>query len=198
MTDAILVENLTKTYKGGVKALQGVSFRVGQGEIFGLLGPNGAGKSTTVRILSTLTQADGGRAEIGGHDVMHAAAGVRRSIGYVAQSTGVDRWATGRENLTLQAQMLRVPRSIVRARVSEMLAWMDLTEPADKLVNTYSGGMKRRLEIAMGLVHDPKVLFLDEPTTGLDPETRRALWLDLKRLRTERNVTGLLTTHRYD
>ena len=125
MTDAILVENLTKTYKGGVKALQGVSFSVGQGEIFGLLGPNGAGKSTTVRILSTLTQADGGRAEIGGHDVMHAAAGVRRSIGYVAQSTGVDRWATGRENLTLQAQMLRVPRSIVRARVSEMLAWMD-------------------------------------------------------------------------
>ncbi|MCX8232139.1 MAG: ATP-binding cassette domain-containing protein, partial [Alphaproteobacteria bacterium] len=195
MTDAILVENLTKTYKGGVKALQGVSFSVGQGEIFGLLGPNGAGKSTTVRILSTLTQADGGRAEIGGHDVMHAAAGVRRSIGYVAQSTGVDRWATGRENLTLQAQMLRVPRSIVRARVSEMLAWMDLTEPADKLVNTYSGGMKRRLEIAMGLVHDPKVLFLDEPTTGLDPETRRALWLDLKRLRTERNVTVLLTTH---
>jgi ABC-2 type transport system ATP-binding protein len=195
MTDAILVENLTKTYKGGVKALQGVSFRVGQGEIFGLLGPNGAGKSTTVRILSTLTQADGGRAEIGGHDVMHAAAGVRRSIGYVAQSTGVDRWATGRENLTLQAQMLRVPRSIVRARVSEMLAWMNLTEPADKLVNTYSGGMKRRLEIAMGLVHDPKVLFLDEPTTGLDPETRRALWLDLKRLRTERNVTVLLTTH---
>jgi len=120
---------------------------------------------------------------------------VRRTIGYVAQSTGVDRWATGRENLTLQAQMLRVPNGILRDRVAEMLAWVNLTEPADKLVNTYSGGMKRRLEIAMGLVHEPKVLFLDEPTTGLDPETRRALWLDLKRLRTERNVTVLLTTH---
>jgi len=195
MTDAILVENLTKTYKGGVKALQGVSFRVEQGEIFGLLGPNGAGKSTTVRILSTLTQATGGRAEIAGHDVIRGGAAVRRTIGYVAQSTGVDRWATGRENLTLQAQMLRVPNGILRDRVAEMLAWVNLTEPADKLVNTYSGGMKRRLEIAMGLVHEPKVLFLDEPTTGLDPETRRALWLDLKRLRTERNVTVLLTTH---
>ena len=151
MTDAIFVENLTKTYKGGVKALEGVSFRVAQGEIFGLLGPNGAGKSTTVRILSTLTQATGGRAEIAGHDVIRDAAAVRRSIGYVAQSTGVDRWATGRENLTLQAQMLRVPRSIIRSRVAEMLAWVNLTEPADKLVNTYSGGMKRRLEIATGL-----------------------------------------------
>jgi len=195
MSDAILVENLTKTYKGGVKALQGVSFRVEQGEIFGLLGPNGAGKSTTVRILSTLTRADGGRAEIAGHDVMRDPAAVRRAIGYVAQSTGVDRWATGRENLTLQAQMLRVSSHILRDRVAEMLNWVNLSEAADKLVNTYSGGMKRRLEIAMGLVNEPKVLFLDEPTTGLDPETRRALWLDLKRLRTERNVTVLLTTH---
>ncbi|NQV79185.1 MAG: ATP-binding cassette domain-containing protein [Alphaproteobacteria bacterium] len=193
--DAILVDNLTKTYKGGVKALQGVSFSVKQGEIFGLLGPNGAGKSTTVRILATLTQADGGRATVAGHDVMTDAGGVRRSIGYVAQATGVDRYATGRENLTLQAQMLRVPRGDVRARVSEMLDWVNLTERADKMVNTYSGGMKRRLEIAMGLVHQPSVLFLDEPTTGLDPETRRALWRDLERLRAERNISVLLTTH---
>ena len=193
--DAIHVENLTKTYKGGVKALQGVSFNVKQGEIFGLLGPNGAGKSTTVRILSTLSQADGGRATVAGHDVTSDAAGVRRSIGYVAQATGVDRWATGRENLTLQAQMLRVPTSTIRARVGEMLDWVNLNEAADKLVNTYSGGMKRRLEIAMGLVHQPKVLFLDEPTTGLDPETRLALWRDLERLRAERDVTVLLTTH---
>ncbi|MDA0369818.1 MAG: ATP-binding cassette domain-containing protein [Proteobacteria bacterium] len=193
--DAIHVENLTKTYKGGVKALQGVSFNVKQGEIFGLLGPNGAGKSTTVRILSTLSQADGGRATVAGHDVTSDAAGVRRSIGYVAQATGVDRYATGRENLTLQAQMLRVPRGDVRTRVSEMLDWVNLTERADKMVNTYSGGMKRRLEIAMGLVHRPAVLFLDEPTTGLDPETRRALWRDLERLRAERNISVLLTTH---
>ena len=190
----IEVDGLRKSY-GDFLAVDGVSFTAQPGKVFGLLGPNGAGKSTTVRILSTLTQATGGRAEIAGHDVIRDAAAVRRSIGYVAQSTGVDRWATGRENLTLQAQMLRVPRSIIRSRVAEMLAWVNLTEPADKLVNTYSGGMKRRLEIAMGLVHEPKVLFLDEPTTGLDPETRRALWLDLKRLRTERNVTVLLTTH---
>lgn len=193
--DAILVDNLTKTYKGGVKALQGVSFAVQPGEIFGLLGPNGAGKSTTVRILATLTQPDGGSAVVAGHDVFKDAAGVRRSIGYVAQATGVDRWATGRENLTLQAQMLRVPTRQVRARVSEMLEWVNLTDAAAKTVNTYSGGMKRRLEIAMGLVHRPAVLFLDEPTTGLDPETRRALWRDLERLRAERNIAVLLTTH---
>lgn len=195
VTETIAVDNLTKTYKGGVKALQGVSFSVRQGEIFGLLGPNGAGKSTTVRILATLTRADGGRAAVAGHDVFKDAAGVRRSIGYVAQMSGVDRWATGEENLTLQAQMLRVPRAKVRGRVREMLDWVNLSEAADKLVNTYSGGMKRRLEIAMGLVHEPKVLFLDEPTTGLDPETRRALWHDLERLRAEGNLSVLLTTH---
>ncbi len=193
--DAIKVENLTKTYKGGVKALQGVSFSVAQGEIFGLLGPNGAGKSTTVRILATLTQPDGGSAFVAGHDVFKDAAGVRASIGYVAQSSGVDRWATGAENLTLQAQMLRVPAGQIKKRVAELLAWVNLSDVAGKLVNTYSGGMKRRLEIAMGLVHEPRVLFLDEPTTGLDPETRRALWRDLERLRRERDVSVLLTTH---
>jgi ABC-2 type transport system ATP-binding protein len=193
--DAIKVENLTKTYKGGVKALQGVSFNVAQGEIFGLLGPNGAGKSTTVRILATLTRPDGGSAFVAGHDVFKDAAGVRRSIGYVAQSSGVDRWATGSENLTLQAQMLRVPSREIRKRVADLLAWVNLTDVGNKMVNTYSGGMKRRLEIAMGLVHEPKVLFLDEPTTGLDPETRRALWRDLERLRKERDVSMLLTTH---
>jgi ABC-2 type transport system ATP-binding protein len=193
--NAISVTDLTKTYHNGVEALRGVSFEVKQGEIFGLLGPNGAGKSTTVRILATLTQPGGGKAVVGGHDVVTDPAGVRRSIGYVAQTSGVDRWGTGRENLVLQAQLLRVPSNQIRERVERLLAWVGLTEAADKLVNTYSGGMKRRVDIAMGLVHEPYILFLDEPTTGLDPETRAALWRDLDELRRERNLCVLLTTH---
>ena len=193
--DAITVDNLTKTYKNGVQALTGVSFSVQQGEIFGLLGPNGAGKSTTVRILVTLTQADGGRATVAGHDVRENPEAVRHRIGYVAQASGVDKWGTGRENLTLQAQIERVPKAEIKERVTELLDWVGLTEAANRLVNTYSGGMKRRLDIAMGLVHQPEVLFLDEPTTGLDPESRSALWRDLVRLREERQLTVLLTTH---
>ena len=192
---AISVRDLTKTYRNGVEALRGVSFDVEQGEIFGLLGPNGAGKSTTVRILATLTQPGGGEALVGGHNVVSDPAGVRRSIGYVAQASGVDRWGTGRENLVLQAQLLRVPSDRIKPRVAELLAWVGLTDAADKLVNTYSGGMKRRIDIAMGLVHEPGILFLDEPTTGLDPETRAALWSDLHTLRRDRQLTVLLTTH---
>jgi len=192
---ALIADQLTKTYRNGVQALAGVSFQVAPGEIFGLLGPNGAGKSTTVRILATLTQPDGGSARIGGHDVMQDPQAVRRTIGYVAQASGVDRWAKGRENLVLQAQLQRVPADKIDARVDELLAWVNLTEAAGRLVNTYSGGMKRRLDIAMGLVHSPSLLFLDEPTTGLDPETRAALWRDLRRLREERGLSVLLTTH---
>lgn len=192
---AISVNGLTKTYGNGVEALRGVSFEIAQGEIFGLLGPNGAGKSTTVRILATLTQPGGGTAMVGGHDVVTDPAGVRRSIGYVAQASGVDRWGTGRENLVLQAQILRVPSDRIASRVEELLEWIGLTDAADKLVNTYSGGMKRRIDIAMGLVHEPAILYLDEPTTGLDPETRAALWEDLDSLRRDRNLTVLLTTH---
>lgn len=192
---AISVNDLTKTYGNGVEALRGVSFEVEQGEIFGLLGPNGAGKSTTVRILATLTQPGGGTAIVGGHNVIDNPAGVRRSIGYVSQASGVDRWGTGRENLVLQAQILRVPSNRIKQRVDELLEWVGLTEAADKLVNTYSGGMKRRIDIAMGLVHEPAILFLDEPTTGLDPETRAALWADLDALRRDGNLSVLLTTH---
>ena len=192
---ALIADQLTKTYRNGVQALAGVSFQVAPGEIFGLLGPNGAGKSTTVRILATLTQPDGGSARIAGHDVMTDPQAVRRTIGYVAQASGVDRWAKGRENLVLQAQLQRVPAEKIDARVDELLAWVNLTEAANRLVNTYSGGMKRRLDIAMGLVHSPSLLFLDEPTTGLDPETRAALWRDLRRLREERGLSVLLTTH---
>lgn len=193
--EAIKVENLTKTYRGGVEAVRGVSFTVEQGEIFGLLGPNGAGKSTTVRILATLTHLSSGRAVVGGYDVADDPSGVRHSIGYVAQTSGVDRWGTGRENLVLQAQLLRVPPGLVRERVDSLLEWIGLSEAANRLVNTYSGGMRRRLDIAMGLVHEPAILFLDEPTTGLDPETRSALWRDIDKIRRDRNLSVLLTTH---
>ena len=192
---SIAIENLSKTYKNGVKAVDGVSFRVNQGQIFGLLGPNGAGKSTTVRILATLTKPDGGQAEVAGCDVMGDPEGVRRRIGYVAQASGVDKWGTGRENLTLQAQLMRVAPAAIPARVAQLLEWVRLTDASGRVVKTYSGGMKRRLDLAMGLVNEPAVLFLDEPTTGLDPETRTALWNDLVRLSKERNLTVLLTTH---
>lgn len=193
--DAIVAEHLTKTYKNGVRALEDISFRVAPGEIFGLLGPNGAGKSTTVRILATLTRPDSGKASVAGHDVFRDPAGVRRKLGYVAQSSGVDKYATGRENLILQGQLQRVPKDQLRKRVEELLEWVGLAEAADRIVNTYSGGMKRRLDIALGLVHQPEVVFLDEPTTGLDPETRAALWVDLARLKREQNMAVLLTTH---
>jgi ABC-2 type transport system ATP-binding protein len=196
--DAIIVEQLTKTYRNGVRALNGVSFRVRPGEIFGLLGPNGAGKSTTVRVLATLTRPNSGTAVVAGHDVLQDPYGVRRRIGYVAQVSGVDKHSTGRENLVLQGQLQRVPMTQLRPRVDELLRWVDLSDAADRLVETYSGGMKRRLDIAMGLVHDPTVIFLDEPTAGLDPETRAALWDDLVRLKRERNLAVLLTTHYLD
>jgi ABC-2 type transport system ATP-binding protein len=191
----IVVENLVKVYKKKIKALAGVSFRVQEGEIYGLLGPNGAGKTTTVRILATLTQADKGQACVAGYDVEREAGEVRRHIGYVAQASGVDVYATGRENLVLQAQLQRVPRAEIAGRVSNLLERVGLSDAAKRIVNTYSGGMRRRLEIAMGLVHEPSVLFLDEPTTGLDPETRTALWDDLVRLQQERKLAVLLTTH---
>lgn len=193
--EAISVQNLTKSYGDEVQALTGISFTVRHGQIFGLLGPNGAGKSTTVRILATLTQPDSGRAHVAGHDVVGEPDKVRRLIGYVAQASGVDKHATGRENLTLQAQLQRVPRHVLTKRVTSLLEWVGLGEAADRIVHTYSGGMQRRLDIAMGLVHEPAVLFLDEPTTGLDPETRAALWDDLVRLRQERQLAVLLTTH---
>ena len=195
MTDEIVVSDLSKSFRGGTTAVDGASFAIAKGEVFGLLGPNGAGKSTTVRILATLTRADGGQAIVSGHDVARDPAGARRAFGYVAQASGVDKWATGRENLTLQAQLQRVPRLQVAERVQALLDWVGLADAQHRLVNTYSGGMKRRLDIAIGLVHQPSVLFLDEPTTGLDPETRRALWTDLARLRAERGLTVLLTTH---
>ena len=192
--DAIVVEGLKKSYKG-VQALAGVSFSVREGEVFGLLGPNGAGKSTTVRILATLSRMDAGRAEVAGHDVRRQAGAVRRSIGYVSQDSGVDQNGTGRENLMLQGRVQGMGGRELRDRVSELLEFVGIADAADRVVKTYSGGMRRRLDIALGLVHRPKVLFLDEPTTGLDPEARAGMWDEVGRLARQERLTILLTTH---
>ena len=190
----IEVDGLAKRY-GAVTALDGVSFAVREGEVFGLLGPNGAGKSTTVRILTTLTRPDEGRAAVAGHDVLRSPGAVRHSIGYVPQESGVDTYGTGRENLTLQGRVQGLHGAGLRRRVNELLELVGLTEAADRVVRGYSGGMKRRLDVALGLVHSPRVLFLDEPTTGLDPEARVALWQELENLARIETLTILLTTH---
>jgi ABC-2 type transport system ATP-binding protein len=193
--DAIVVDGLEKTYGKAVRALDGVRFSVPEGEVFGLLGPNGAGKSTTVRILATLTRADAGRAVVAGNDVASEPAAVRRAIGYVPQASGVDREATGRENLVLQGRLQGMRGRDLEQRSAELLETFGLTGKANALVRTYSGGMKRRLDVAMGLVHRPHVLFLDEPTTGLDPEARAAMWEELEALARAEQLTILLTTH---
>jgi ABC-2 type transport system ATP-binding protein len=192
--DAIEVEGLRKTYAGGVEAVRGVSFSVRSGEVFALLGPNGAGKSTTVRILTTLSAPTAGKARVAGFDVVSQPREVRRRIGYVAQASGVDLTATGRENLTLQGQLFRLSGAALRGRVEELLELFELAAAADRPALTYSGGMRRRLDVAMGLIHRPEVLFLDEPTTGLDPESRAVMWKEVRRL-AEGGLTLLLTTH---
>jgi ABC-2 type transport system ATP-binding protein len=192
--DAIVVDGLEKSY-GSVRALDGVTFGVRRGEVFGLLGPNGAGKSTTVRVLATLVAPDAGRAAVAGHDVAREPAAVRRAIGYVPQQSGVDREATGRENLELQGHIHGLRGAELRRRVDELLDVLGLTAAADRIVRGYSGGMKRRLDVGLGLVHRPPVLFLDEPTTGLDPEARTAMWEELGRLAELEALTVLLTTH---
>jgi ABC-2 type transport system ATP-binding protein len=192
--DAIVVEELRKRY-GDVQALDGVSFAVREGEVFGLLGPNGAGKSTTVRSLVTLTTPDSGSASVAGHDVLREQNAVRRMIGYVPQDSGVDELGTGRENLMLQGRVQGMGGKDLRARTATLLELVGITEAADRIVKTYSGGMRRRLDIALGLVHRPRVLFLDEPTTGLDPEARVVMWEEVSRLAQAESLTILLTTH---
>ncbi len=192
--DAIVVSELRKRY-GDVQALDGVSFGVREGEVFGLLGPNGAGKSTTVRVLVTLTHPDSGSASVSGHDVLRDADTVRRSIGYVPQDSGVDQFGTGRENLMLQGRVQDMRGHDLHTRVDELLELVGIADAADRIVKTYSGGMRRRLDIALGLVHRPRVLFLDEPTTGLDPEARVAMWAEVSRLARAESLTILLTTH---
>jgi ABC-2 type transport system ATP-binding protein len=192
--DAIVVNDLRKRY-GEVQALDGVSFAVREGEVFGLLGPNGAGKSTTVRTLVTLTTPDSGSAAVAGHDVSREQTAVRRLIGYVPQDSGVDELGTGRENLMLQGRVQGMGGRDLRARTNELLELVAITDAANRIVKTYSGGMRRRLDIALGLVHRPRVLFLDEPTTGLDPEARVVMWAEVSRLAHSESLTILLTTH---
>jgi len=192
---AIAAVDLVKEYPGGVRALDGVSFEVGEGEVFALLGPNGAGKTTTVRILTTLSRPTSGSANVAGADVAREPSIVRRSIGVVSQQSGLDPTATGRENLVLQGRFFGLGGRTLNRRVDELLAMVGLTESAGRAAGTYSGGMGRRLDIALGLVHRPRVLFLDEPTTGLDPEVRAAMWDEIRRLAADEGLTILLTTH---
>ena len=192
--EAIAVSELKKRY-GDVQALDGVSFAVDEGEVFGLLGPNGAGKSTTVRVLVTLTQPDEGSASVAGHDVRRDQTAVRRAIGYVPQDSGVDQFGTGRENLMLQGRVQGMGGRDLKQRADELLELVGIADAADRVVKGYSGGMRRRLDIALGLVHRPRVLFLDEPTTGLDPEARVAMWSEVSRLAEAESLTILLTTH---
>jgi ABC-2 type transport system ATP-binding protein len=191
----IEAHDLVKTYPAGVRALDGLSITIQAGEVFGLLGPNGAGKSTTIKVLTTLARPDGGTATVAGHDVLRHPQRVRRAIGVVAQRSGSDPLATGRDNLTLQGHLYGLGGTALRQRVAELLTRFGLTDAADRAVRTYSGGMQRRLDVALGLVHRPAVLFLDEPTTGLDPEARVALWAEVARLSSAEGLTILLTTH---
>jgi ABC-2 type transport system ATP-binding protein len=191
----IEVSDLRKTYKNGVRALDGVSFAAEPGTIFGLLGPNGAGKSTTVKILTTLSRADSGGARVAGLDVVRDADRVRRSIGVVGQKPGLDPDGTGRENLEMQAELYGIVGAARRERVDELLGRLGLADAAGRIAKTYSGGMQRRLDVALGLVNRPKVLFLDEPTTGLDPEARAELWQEIEHLARDEEMTILLTTH---
>jgi ABC-2 type transport system ATP-binding protein len=195
MNAVIEVRDLVKTYPKDVRALDGLGFSVAGGTVFGLLGPNGAGKSTAVKVLTTLSRPDSGTVRVAGLDVVRDAAAVRRVIGVVAQKSGLDRSATGRENLRLQGRMYGMRGRALEERVSALLGRLGLSDAADRVVSGYSGGMHRRLDVALGLVHGPQVLFLDEPTTGLDPEARASLWEEIERLMADEGLTILLTTH---
>jgi len=191
---AIETKSLTKSF-GDVIAVNDISFSVECGEIFGFLGPNGAGKSTTMMILTTLLKPTSGQALISGFDVMTDAKKVRESIGYVQQETAVDEYLTGRENLILQAKLNHIPKNEINKRIDSVLELIELTDKQHDSVVTYSGGMRKRLDIAGGLLHRPKVLFLDEPTVGLDIQTRRKIWKYLKKIHDEFEMTIFLTTH---
>ena len=194
-TPAIVAERLEKRYPGDVTALDGLTFSVEAGTIFGLLGPNGAGKSTTVKVLTTLSRPDAGAASVAGFDVLTEPEQVRRLIGTVGQRIAVDVEATGRENLALAGRVNGLGGRQLRDRTAELLERFGLTGAADRIARTYSGGMQRKLDVAMGLIHRPRVLFLDEPTTSLDPEARADLWTEIERLTRADELTILLTTH---
>ncbi len=194
---AIVVDGLLKSY-GEVEAVRGIDFEVATGEIFGFLGPNGAGKSTTINMLCTLVRPSGGAALVAGHDVVGERDDVRRNIGLVFQDTTLDGYLTAEQNLRLHAELYGVPRELVRERLQQVTEMVGLWDRRESLVNTFSGGMKRRLEIARGLLHSPRVLFLDEPTVGLDPQTRSSIWRYIRELKAREDITIFLTTHYMD
>jgi ABC-2 type transport system ATP-binding protein len=192
---AVVVEDLHKTYPGGIEAVRGIEFDVGEGEVFGLLGPNGAGKTTTLGVLTTVVRPTRGRALVAGHDVGREALKVRRAVGVVFQDSVLDNEFSGRDNLRLHARLWHTPRTRAEVRIEELLAVMGLDDRADDNVRSYSGGMRRRLEIARALLAQPRVMVLDEPTTGLDPSIRDAIWRLIERLRRDEGVTIVLSTH---
>ncbi|MCW2647199.1 MAG: type transport system ATP-binding protein [Pseudonocardiales bacterium] len=194
---AVAAHGLVKRF-GDVEAVRGIDLAIAPGEVFGFLGPNGAGKSTTISMLCTLLTPTAGSAQVAGHDVVLERDQVRRSIGLVFQDTTLDTYMTAERNLRLHAELYGVPREVVTARIRQVLDMVGLWERRASLVSTFSGGMKRRLEIARGLLHSPRVLFLDEPTIGLDPQTRASIWTYIGELRKEEDITIFLTTHYMD
>lgn len=193
MAPAVIVENLQKRYRD-IEAVKDISFRIEPGEIFGLLGPNGAGKTTTIRCLCTLTSPDAGQLQVSGIDVVANPKAARQRLGYVAQEVALDKVLTGRELLELQAALYHIPRAAIGDRIKTMLSLLGLEEWADRQTGKYSGGLRKRLDLAAGLLHEPDVLVLDEPTVGLDIESRMAVWAFLRQLR-DRGTTVLLTSH---
>ena len=194
MSNIIEVENLVLVYSDGTKAIDKISFNVKQGDFFGFLGPNGAGKSTAIKILTTLLRKTSGYAKVAGYNVNKNQKEIRKIIGVQSQETSVDGDLTGKENLTLQGHFQQMPTDKLKTRVNELLKLMELESVADKRARNYSGGMRKRLDLASALVHNPKLLFLDEPTTGLDPQSRSAIWLYLEKLNKEEGTTIFLTT----
>jgi ABC-2 type transport system ATP-binding protein len=192
--NGIEVRGLVREFKGGIRAVDGIDLEVRSGEIYGFLGPNGAGKSTTVHMLTTLLPPTAGRATVAGHDILNEGPQVRAAIGAALQEAALDNFLTGREHMQLQMGLHAIPKAERAQRASRLLGRVGLAEAADRKVGGYSGGMKRRLDLALALVHDPRILFLDEPTTGLDPQSRTALWDEVRRLVSEQGVTLFLTT----
>ncbi len=198
MSDIVDVKNLVLVYSDGTKAVDDISFNVEGGEFFGFLGPNGAGKSTTIKILTTLLRKTSGSATVAGIDLEKGAKQIRKLIGVQSQDTAVDGDLTGRENLTLQGHFQQLPNDILKQRVDELLKLVELEDAAEKRARNYSGGMRKRLDLASALVHKPKLLFLDEPTTGLDPQSRAVIWDYLQKLNKEDGTTIFLTTQYMD
>jgi ABC-2 type transport system ATP-binding protein len=194
MSDIITVKNLVEIYSDGTKAVDDISFTVKEGEFFGFLGPNGAGKSTTIKILTTLLRKTSGAVTVSGYDIEKQAAAIRKIIGVQSQETTVDGDLTGRENIELQGHFHQMNTGEIKKRVNELLGLVGLEEAAEKRARNYSGGMKKRLDLATALIHKPKLLFLDEPTTGLDPQSRAAIWSYLEKLNKDEGITIFLTT----